>query len=324
MKKLLLNSAVFILLVSISSWLLLDMASRGFSDRYYYKFTRKAPSLILGSSRALLGLDPDKIKERYPAADGLLNFAFTLKTSPYGETYYNAIAKKVADGNDGVFIIEVSPLSISEPKEGKFAEEALVLNHLLFFNANPNYEYILRHSETPLYQSVFKIPAKRSIQEPHYSGWLENLTTRDSTSRKKKIAEQDKEYRTLFRNHRLSQTRLSWLQKTIELLSQHGRVILVRMPVSERMHELERGYMPEFGTILSGLAGTYHVEYTDFTMKPGFAFDDLHHLTSVSAREISTELGELLAARNPAKRVSVLPKCVYSGIAIRDKKLLYE
>lgn len=294
MKSFLLKLSLFSLLVLATTAGIFWKVKKNFSDRFYNKFKQPACSMVIGSSRALLGLDPETISKFYPAEKPFLNFSFTQATSPYGEVYYHAIESKLCDSTThGIFILEIAPMGISESK-GPWREKSLILGRMQFFNLDPNPEYIARNNEQPFYFNVFFDRKKKATQEPHPSGWLENLSVQDSLLHLKKMKEQDKEYSELFETCHLSSYRQEWLEKTIRLLSRHGRVVLLRMPVSPRMREMEDQYCPDFEKRMNALAIRTASDFIDLSGEQDFRYFDLHHMTSPSALQFSELLGRSL------------------------------
>lgn len=58
----------------------------GYTDPFYIRFTTpKQNNLILGTSRAAQGLQPDVFKDILET--DVYNYAFTVTHSPYGPTY---------------------------------------------------------------------------------------------------------------------------------------------------------------------------------------------------------------------------------------------
>ena len=92
---------IFLSIINFGNWS---------SDNFYYKVSSsKKGSMIIGSSRALQGLNPDVLNQNLNRYD-IYNFAFTNLHSPYGLQYYNAINNKLNNSkNDNIFIISVQP-----------------------------------------------------------------------------------------------------------------------------------------------------------------------------------------------------------------------
>jgi hypothetical protein len=162
MKKFTTRLVLFSVVVFATVSIFYIVAESTFNDRFYSKFLHKSNGLVLGSSRALLGLNPEAIADSCVQAEGILNFAFTQKTSPYGEVYYNAICNKLqSNQTNGLFILEVSPLSLSAAGDAQ-PEKKLVLGEMFFFNLNPNPEYVFRNAQHPLYlDAAISVLAKR-------------------------------------------------------------------------------------------------------------------------------------------------------------------
>ena len=120
-------------------------------DRFYPKISGpEVDGIILGSSRGFYGLNPDKVFEGLLVNRQKINFAFTMSTSPFGKVYFDAIKKKVNPKvKDGIFILEVSPLSLSVKNSSitnpmDFRETRLMLNHIKNLSGHPNLEYIFQ------------------------------------------------------------------------------------------------------------------------------------------------------------------------------------
>jgi hypothetical protein len=281
--------------ITLSVWLvLLYVPSRGFSDRFEMKFNERCGSIITGSSRALLSMSPEDIDPNGFFQKPFLNFAFTQRTSPYGEVYYNAISSKLlTDSKNGVFLMEVNPLAIYTASDS-FAESGLILGRMHFFNLNPNPEYVLLNSEHALYQLYLKPPSSNNNVVYHNSGWNENTIAADTVLRTKKIAEQYEAHEKLFKEWRNPVYRLDWLERTIHLMQEHGTVILVRVPVRPEMRELERKYYPGFDRLMDSVAVRNNVKYWNFLDDEGYDFYDIHHMTGASAKRFSSELNRRL------------------------------
>jgi len=277
--------------ITLSVWLfLLYVPSRGFSDRFEMKFNEPCGSMITGSSRALLSMSPEEIDPNGFFQKPFLNFAFTQRTSPYGEVYYNAISNKLlTDSKNGVFLLEVNPLAIYTASDS-FAERGLILGRMHFFNLNPNPEYVLLNSEHALYQLYLKPPAANNNVVYHNSGWNENTIAADTGLRTKKIAEQYTAHEKLFKDWQNPVYRLYWLEKTIQLMKAHGSVILVRVPVRPEMRELEHKYYPGFDQLMDSVAVRNNAEYWNYLNEEGYDFYDIHHMTGASAKRFSSEL----------------------------------
>jgi hypothetical protein len=129
----------------------------------------------------------------------------------------------------------------------------------------------------------------------HSNGWLENRVERDSLRKQKKIEQQSAEYRNLFATNSFSEYRYIWFCKTIEMLKQRGTVVLLRMPVSTEMQEMEREFFPQFDSLIFTTSRNYDVIYMNMSTVSGCRFDDLHHMESESAILFSAMVGGRLS-----------------------------
>lgn len=251
--------------------------------------------MITGSSRALLSMSPEDIDPNGFFQKPFLNFAFTQRTSPYGEVYYNAISNKLltTGTKNGIFLLEINPLAIYTASDS-CAENGLILGRMHFFNLNPNPEYVLLNSEHALYQLYLKPPAVNNNVIFHNSGWNENKIAADTGLRTKKIAEQYKAHEKLFREWQNPAYRLYWLERTIQLMNTHGKVILVRVPVRAEMRELEHKYYPGFDKLMDSVAVLNNAGYWNYMDEEGYDFYDIHHMTGASAKRFSSELNRRL------------------------------
>ena len=122
----------------------LALLADGTTDDYYLKFSSpKQSSLILGTSRAKQGIIPSVLSSSIENVDyQMFNFSFTLKSSPFGLVYYNAIKQKIdLESKDGCFIVTVDPWSISEKicDLNKSPDSLSVLLGISDFTSKPNF-----------------------------------------------------------------------------------------------------------------------------------------------------------------------------------------
>ncbi|MEQ1860393.1 MAG: hypothetical protein ABMA13_10695 [Chthoniobacteraceae bacterium] len=268
----------------------------GFVDAFYGKFTQPARSLVVGSSRAAQGIDPALLGAE--CAQPFLNFAFTNANSPYGPGYLRAIRRKVpADTRGGLFILEVNPLLVSidlekeREDESTFRERDLTLDRQFVFDLDPNFDYLLRNFREPLYRLALP-EHRRANQALHASGWHEVRLDESANARAARQRLGVQRYADVFARYRSSPLRVEWLRRTIAELRPHGRVVLVRIPTSPGMAELENAYAPDFS---ARMATTEGVEFFDF-IGEGATYEttDGNHLTAAAARKFSAALGQRL------------------------------
>lgn len=290
MGKFITRALLFSALVAVTWGLVLYKIASGFEDRFSHKFEYRCGSIVTGSSRALLGINPDIVDPDGMYARPFLNFAFTQKTSPYGEVYYDAILKKIdRSATNGLFILEVNPLALYSYTEDQ-AEEQLILGRLHIFSLDPNLEYALINGEKPAYMFYLTRPKVFDGVTMHKNGWNESNAPIDSVYKVDKVKEQYDAHDDLFARARDSSYRLEWLRKTITALDQYGTVVLVRVPVSPEMASLENKYYPEFDALLRRTAEETHATFISYIADTTYEFYDIHHMTSRSASRFSAVL----------------------------------
>ena len=82
--------------------------------------------------------------------------------------------------------------------------------------------------------------------------------------------------------------RLNYLTKTIDLLQQHGRVYLVRLPVHKNMFDIEDELMPDFDSKIDSIVKRENVPFFNFRQhKNEYQYVDGHHLYKTSGKEVS-------------------------------------
>lgn len=286
----------------------------GRTDPFYLRFTTpKQHSLILGTSRAAQGILPGVI-DSVTGHAGMFNYAMTVANSPYGEVYFESIKEKLIsapisaslderfDGRrDGMFILEVSPWSISSTSDdpndaSSFREADLFLSKIHFFNVNPNIEYLTRFSSKAYIELWNK---KSSAMILNSDGWLEVSVPMDSVSVFTRTVDKLNNYRSVqLPKYHLSELRLDYLKKTIAFLKDYGQVILLRLPVHSEMYAIENDLMPDFDAKMESLTGSKAV-YLNYS-KDGakYQFTDGNHLWKESARDFSVVLGNDIADLN--------------------------
>jgi hypothetical protein len=291
--------------------------TNGISDNFYLRLTTpRQTSLILGTSRAAQGIVPEVFNNSdLDFERKLYNFSFTDGQSLFGSVYFNAITRKInPESKHGLYIIEVSPMSISELKINnnsiiKYEETGSFLE-IKDVTRRPNLEYIFLYYPKPyyvlLYNQIRNDP--NSILRPyvkgfqnysvvlHDDGWLEVSVPMDSVSINERFYSRIEEHKKYFSLRHFSQFRFSYLKKTIEFLQQHGNVVLVRLPIDKRLFALEDNYMPDFNSLMSQLASDYNIPY--YTFKIDYLTTDGNHLYKSDSKVISSEI---------LKRISLNP-----------------
>ncbi|MFZ9954745.1 MAG: hypothetical protein ACO3E1_01360 [Flavobacteriales bacterium] len=287
----------FILKISILSFIGLGAVylsvlqnAKLFRDINHSKFKAKHKSLIIGTSRANFAIDPSAFDAKYD----LLNFAFTAATSPYGELYYNAIQDKITKEKDAIFILDIDPFALSQEKQKPtFNEDKNSLGRQKIINANPNFEYIFKN-ETPLYDRLF--PAMESNKVKFENGFTQlnnNYTAEQEIAMRKAKIE---DYKKLALSNCLSNERMLYFEKTIELLKQYGKVYLISVPVSPEIYSMQKNYWASKDEFISMLVKKHNIKY--FNLQNSFPSPktiDGVHISKEDARNISLALRDSIA-----------------------------
>lgn len=244
MKRFLNRSIIFTIPI-VLFFVIFSGQAGGYTDPFYVRFTTpKQDNLILGTSRAAQGLQPDIFKKILKK--NIYNYAFTVGHSPFGPTYLNSIKKKLSkNGENNVFVVAVDPWSISSTSENpndslNFREVGRCLGNTQIVNMKPNYLYILNNLN--LRSDFDKIlNNENSSMFLHENGWLEISVNIDSTSFNQRINKKIETYTEVnLPRFNFSTLRLEYLKRTITFLNQYGQVFLVRLPVHEKMVTIEK------------------------------------------------------------------------------------
>jgi len=307
MKRFLLKLSVFVLLI-ISSCLLVFSLADGRTDAFYLKFTTDTQSaLIVGSSRAAQGIQPQVLKSVMGVS--MYNYAFSIEQTPYGTAYNNSIAKKLKpNASEGFFIIEVNPWSVSDHilQSGaiRYRDKDTYIAKTQHVDWHPNFEYM---TESYSDKNIFILRNRQRVGDDqtffvHDSGWLEVYLDANLEAQKARIDRKLQDYALKLPHYTPSERRLNALENTIQLLQSHGTVVLVRMPIMNQMLEIENQLMPKFDVVLQALANqtqTVYLNYSNTTAK--YEFTDGHHLTVDSGKQFSEHLAsELLLLQTRA------------------------
>jgi hypothetical protein len=280
-------------------------------DAFYYRFTTpKAHSLILGGSRAGQGIHPDIINQTILTEENkIINHAFAIGASSYGPNYLKEVTKKLdKSASNGLFILSVTPGTLSVDRENVKddstlffeVQRKLFVGNLRSSSTNPNLDYLINYwvNRFEPFARIFKLAIDyKGTSVLHADGWLEVTTDMDSASNNERIRRSTEENR----NNRLilSKTRLSYLEKIIRYVDRYGEVILVRMPVSPQMAEIEKLFYPEFDSIIQGIAERNSVDYINFIGLSGqFLTIDTHHLYKKDGERFTRALCDSISGHN--------------------------
>lgn len=266
----------------------------GYSDAYYIRFaTPKQKSLIIGTSRAAQGLQPQIINTKLHSE--LFNFAFTIDHSPFGKVYFENIKQKLSNQKGGLFIVTVDPWSITSWCDSpndliQFRENSLCLNKNTPVDRNPNVEYLLKNFN----KKFVDLRKSDKTLFLHQDGWLEiNNIPMDSVSVLKRIQKKVEVYRNQYLpKSKFSSVRLQYLLETIRFLKEYGSVYLVRLPIHSRLMEIENEYMPDFEIIIQEgiMLSDGYLDLTKWNNK--FVYTDGNHLFKESGKQVSQMIAE--------------------------------
>ena len=212
--------------------------------------------------------------------------------SPFGEIYYNAIKEKLnKQTKNGLFIIAVDPWAISSIDSLKYARELKTeLGSVSFFNMNPNYDYLANSYKKSMFSLLYDQFSNNSTMELHKDGWLEVKFEKDLEKFERSKFHKVKDYRlNNLPKFKLSNDRLFWLDKTINLLSSHGKVVLIRIPVSPEMLMIENTLCKDFDSIIR--TRFRHFPFMNYTItESNYLFIDGNHLFKESSKKFSEKL----------------------------------
>ena len=300
MKRLIWYS-VFFITCSIGIFLFILSFADGYTDPFYIRFTApQQGNIIVGSSRSAQGLLPSVFSKELERK--FYNFSFTMTHSPFGPVYYKFIENSVLDTvKNGIFIVSVEPWSISNngknPNDStQFVENDLPLAKVKSRSYKPNFEYLLK-TLTGKYYTVISNKNRKTFL--HDDGWLEISVSMDSISQKNRFDEKMMSYRTKnFPGRKLSHVRLQYLVKTIQFLKKHGKVFLVRLPISSELYQLEQQLMPNFNQIIHTAIQESN-GYWDMTNENiSYQYTDGNHLWKESGKEVSTKIARWIKEKS--------------------------
>lgn len=294
MSKFLKKTISFVLLI-VLTYISLGFLADGYTDPFYLRFTSsKQKSLIIGTSRAAQGILPailnSKLDSNYYEAP-LFNYAFTVLHSPFGEVYFNAIEKKIDKATkDGLFIITVDPWSISVRTDAKtLREEELELSKISIFEGYPNYDYLINAYDKSMFNLILNKFSKSKEMFLHKNGWLEVTLNISPEIVEKGSLEKLKNYKKQLSIYKISNYRLQFLNKTIELCNKYGKVILVRIPTDNRMREIENILYLNFNNQMKKIANRYAIKFIDYKDE-NYIFPDANHLYKESGKKFTEKL----------------------------------
>lgn len=264
------------------------------NDAFYWKSTYSSSTLIIGASRATQGISPNILEEELGLEHKALNMAFTGIHSPYGKEYLNLIKRKINyDHTPGLFILSVHPGNLADYKGGGGRrEEAFRFYDMWMVNSNPNPEYIIRNisgRQSLLPVIITKIKPRRDFDILHRNGWIERTTPQEKRLR------DIEDLKAMQYEPIRSPNREQYLDRTVEYLSQYGKVVIVRMPISFKAKWREDVFFKNgFDELMQEIADRHGVQYIDYsTDGTSYEYNDgIHHLDGPSAERFTRQLAK--------------------------------
>ncbi|SMD46067.1 hypothetical protein SAMN00777080_4746 [Aquiflexum balticum DSM 16537] len=305
MKKFIAKCLIFSI-VLIFSFIGFFLFEQGDVDPFYQKLRGyEKSSLIIGTSKAAQGILPSVMDERLNLSESnsLHNFSFTVYHSPFGQTYLDRIREKLRGNDKGIFIVTVDPWSISSDwdtiqNKEIFQEKETFMGKLHSMNGWINLEYCLHYFSAQYIEILLK-KFSTTNSKLHKDGWFEVNIAMDLDQVENRINDKVLEYDKLADSYRFSKIRFDYLVKTIEYLKSQGKVYLVRMPVHQRLLEIENELVPNFNNILNPVIQSNQIPYLDLTPKNhAYRYTDGNHLFKEDARTVSGQIAEWISATN--------------------------
>lgn len=283
-------------------WLFAFIFADASIDTHYMKLASpKSNRLVLGTSRASQGIDPRIL------GPGAINFAFTMSSSPFGETYEEAIRKKVGgEVSGGNFIVEVSPLAVSDLTLNTTGprEEKGILSRTWFVSGEPNLQYLIACYGKPLW--TLAVPRRTSILKLREDGMLVVTLDESEEERSRRIRLKTERYADVFAGASVSNKRIESFRSTLRFLAARGDVTVVRLPMGRRMYEMEKEYWPGFSSWVEEEADAVGARFVDLSTDSRDSITtDGNHLTTEAAAAASEVIRTTLAGNSPPSSVAI-------------------
>lgn len=264
-------------------------------DIDYSKFTHRAEHLVLGVSRAKVGVVPQIVKKTLGLEGQVLNLAFTTPESPYTRDYFKLVRRKLSrtTNNSGLFLLSVNPGNLGQSPFGGQAGQAIYDLHIV--NMNPNVEYLFRNinmDQSLLFDLINPHPDSLIAFRPHPDGWGERLKRSDTPE-----AEVIQKLSEMLTRRTFSKERQQVLRELITYLKKYGDVVLVRLPVAPEVYAMERIWNTDFDPTMEKYAledGVFYLNYID--RGDAYEFSDPQHLLNTGAQAFSKDLAADLKA----------------------------
>ena len=259
-------------------------------DDNYNKFTMEAKgSLILGSSRATHGLNPEFILE-----NKIVNFAFDAFSSPFSKEYNSAIYSYLGDSfkSKGVVVIEVNPwtLSIDTSLSEPYREKSRILSMGISFGNKPNYDFLFsdyKHGWGKIILDEVLFPSKSKYL--HENGWIEVSLDMEESAMQERKSSLLSSYQKKAKHSVVSEYRVNSLIELIDTLNDFKKVFIVKLPVCTELLEIESSFFNKdsvYSLIQDKLPVTEFIELSSEDLK----WIDGHHVYKNSVGLMSERL----------------------------------
>jgi hypothetical protein len=284
-------SIVSLLLILGVHFYAASVAGGRFDDNYN-KFTMEPKSsIIVGSSRATHGLNPNFI-----LGGEIANFAFDAFSSPFSKEYNDAIYSFLGDSlkSIGSVVIEVNPwtLSLDTSLSGPFRERDRVLSKGISFGDKPNYSFLFNNydhgwGKIIMDEILFPIESKNL----HDNGWLEVSLDMGKPSIEERKTSLLASYRKKAKSSIISDYRVTSLIELIDSLNDFKRVFITKLPVCIELLKIESEFFNEDSVYAIIREQCPTIEFID--LKPqGLIWIDGHHVFKNSVELMSSRLSQ--------------------------------
>jgi hypothetical protein len=287
MKRFLLEILAFTVIV-IGTIVYTFSLADGHADAFYVKISsNKKANLILGTSKAAQGIQPEILEKELHKE--FFNYSFTIELSPYGEVYYRRIIEKLDTiHKNQIFILTVDAWSIStRSTEQKipmnFREHGTFFNNLSNFSKTPNFEYLFKYYDYKYYNLLIS----NSLAFSHDDGWYE-IKPKKNIDYKRRTEFTMKGYERSASDYQYSRIRNEYLYKTVEYLKKFGTVYLVRLPEDSSLYTIEQKIIPvlEEQIALTIKLSDGYLDLSNYNNQ--MIYTDGVHLRKDSGEQIST------------------------------------
>ncbi|RAR51136.1 hypothetical protein [Flavobacterium lacus] len=253
-------------------------------DYFYLKFTTpKQSSFILGDSRSMQGIQPRVINEYFVDNEfdlPMFNYSFTITQAAYGPPYTQSVKNKLlSTTKNGLFILSVHPWLFAQREADNFdrnifAEENTPPHNMRFVTMNPNFEYLFKNFHYFHFKAIIK---KNS--ELHKDGWLEEKNLpKDTLTLNKWKKNQIDIYNGFANRWKKCSFRMEEFEKMIVFLQNHGKVVLVRMPIDQELLDIEQNFWVGFDDDIKALSTKRNVSFIDFSKNNIYQTYDGNHI----------------------------------------------